>query len=1021
MLNIFKNKKLILISLLLVFGLMLIFSNIALAQTTSPSPSPSPSPASQEEAGLGTKLLNAAISVMVTIITFVINALSQLAGKLVILLMEVVVWLSMYNRFIDNPYVNEGWVILRDLVNMFFILGLLFIAFVTVLKIEKYQWNKLLARLLIMAILVNFSKTICGLIIDFFQVLMITFVNAYKDITAGNIFKGLAITDWYKININRSGDIAWQAGIASVVASLLALAFTVITLIVMLIFCVILAFRIVALWALVVFSPLAFFAWVFQGQGGPVGSLANKWFSQFFNYCMIGPFLAFFLWLSILTMAKLNLDQMVTADQYDKAKRQQNSATIGEAGTMDNVITIMMGIIMLVAGLKFSQEFAVAGSGMAGRAADKMKNSAQNTLERGARRSARAVTAPARWAGRAAKKPISAVREGAAQKIRQNRVLKVLTKSGREDIGKSVKAAIKRPFVGSAEQIKVDDERADSFKDAKQDINWENAESVDDLNKSLMGGSGNLDKQNRVIDASKASKNREAIYAGYKAKADQGKLTTSDMVNLEKIGFFDGKDKLYKQKFKEDMEDRVEKSTGRKKAFSTLVYNKENNKYEDLSELEAAAKNALSGTSLSLEDLDMESMAERQADGTYKLDQTSDAFQNLSAQQQQDLRVMEANGTNVGSDFYNLARSGNILKAKRREVREGTAGLSNEQANAVAKLADFGDPREEPDFADAEIDGMTYKIASVSGWTDEARKNAKLKEDMRFAKNNDERIQIIENNKEYFDKKYHFDPVKDKTRAKWRARIGGYYAKMDKRRDNMSASDLKRNQKFYKAVSGEYDNDGRVKKEGTKNQDIANMVDNLRRQKGPKTVIQNEVNQTSLSQPNKTAAVDFVDEHAFDMLEATASEPDETVRIGKIATEIRKNTQLSGGDARNVAQILIKKEGEVIDRQEDTADLKKSASVKIRDYADSIKQQFTKGDRNPTRMQFKKNALINYLQDEINQGQLIDKEIAPNFVEQEFDALIQELQTAQDTTAFNKALAQFRKNLKNMGYELSKK
>jgi len=315
-------------------------------------------------------------------ITFVFDVLRTLFGKLLILLMKIVVWLSLYNRFIDNPYVNEGWVILRDLVNMFFILGLLFIAFVTVLKIEKQPWNKLLGRLLVMAILVNFSKTICGVIIDFFQVIMITFVNSYRDITAGNIFQGLGVIDWFAAK--DAAQMGEGAGAAAVAASLFGLIFVIVSVMVILIFCVILAFRIVALWALIVFSPLAFLGWVFQGSGGKIGDIAGKWWTQFLNYCMIGPFLAFFLWLSVLTMVKLNIDQMVPPDQYSVADRDFH-ALESKASSMDNVIGFMLGIVMLLAGLKFSQEFAVAGAAWGNKQMGKLGQGAQGMMGKAAR------------------------------------------------------------------------------------------------------------------------------------------------------------------------------------------------------------------------------------------------------------------------------------------------------------------------------------------------------------------------------------------------------------------------------------------------------------------------------------------------------------------------------------------------------------------------------------------------------------------------------------------------------------
>ncbi|HBH46986.1 MAG TPA: hypothetical protein DDX47_06550, partial [Candidatus Jacksonbacteria bacterium] len=70
--------------------------------------------------------------------------------------------------------VDKTWQIVRDLSNLFFIIVLMAIAFSTMLKLEAYKWQRLLPKLLMVAILINFSKTIAFMILDIGQVLMMT-------------------------------------------------------------------------------------------------------------------------------------------------------------------------------------------------------------------------------------------------------------------------------------------------------------------------------------------------------------------------------------------------------------------------------------------------------------------------------------------------------------------------------------------------------------------------------------------------------------------------------------------------------------------------------------------------------------------------------------------------------------------------------------------------------------------------------------------------------------------------------
>ncbi len=73
--------------------------------------------------------------------------------------------------------IETGWRISRDVANVFFIFFLLTIAIATILRIEKYGAKALLAKLIIAAILINFSLVIAQVVVDASNVLGITFVS----------------------------------------------------------------------------------------------------------------------------------------------------------------------------------------------------------------------------------------------------------------------------------------------------------------------------------------------------------------------------------------------------------------------------------------------------------------------------------------------------------------------------------------------------------------------------------------------------------------------------------------------------------------------------------------------------------------------------------------------------------------------------------------------------------------------------------------------------------------------------
>lgn len=87
--------------------------------------------------------------------------------------------------------VDLGWQLTRDLSNMFFIFMLLVIAIATILRLEKYGAKQLLAGLIVMAILVNFSLVIARTVVDASNLLGITFMRAVYpiDITIGRVLE----------------------------------------------------------------------------------------------------------------------------------------------------------------------------------------------------------------------------------------------------------------------------------------------------------------------------------------------------------------------------------------------------------------------------------------------------------------------------------------------------------------------------------------------------------------------------------------------------------------------------------------------------------------------------------------------------------------------------------------------------------------------------------------------------------------------------------------------------------------
>lgn len=292
--------------------------------------------------------------------------LAQGVGLIANALIGILIQIVQYNGFIKAEAVVKGWVVVRDVVNMFFIVILLAIAFGTVFRVEEYQYKKLLSKLLIMAVLVNFSKSIAGFFIDFAQVVMITFVNGFKDAAAGNFINGFRIKEMFEFAKLDSNPKELQVTSSDFFfAAALALITMTIATIVVGVYVVVFTLRIVILWLLIIISPIAY---ILQAFPGDAKKYASQWWDYFGKYVSSGPILAFFLWLSLAVMQMSGGSTGSTLTGVSSTNLGLPAAGITGIGQSEILLSFIISIMMLLGGLWMTQQLGVAGGKLAGSA-----------------------------------------------------------------------------------------------------------------------------------------------------------------------------------------------------------------------------------------------------------------------------------------------------------------------------------------------------------------------------------------------------------------------------------------------------------------------------------------------------------------------------------------------------------------------------------------------------------------------------------------------------------------------------
>ncbi|MFA6524797.1 MAG: hypothetical protein WCT33_00845 [Patescibacteria group bacterium] len=311
----------------------------------------------------------------------------KLLGALLGMLIELVIKIFSYNNFVNMkapPAVHIGWTIIRDLSNMMFIVILIVIAFGTIMKLQQYHARSLLTKMIIMAVLINFSKTITGIFVDFSQVIMLTFVNSFKDSAAIVLTVGLNLAQMTSFAKDTDG----MLGIGSVIMAIfLANGMLVVAIAVLLAMLVILIARILMIWILVILSPVAYIASVLPNTS----RYASRWWTELGKNLTAGPVLAFFLWLSlsvISTSAGAPIDlsdigvsdgTLADSDAVDATKLPKGASAIMNTQNMFNYI---ITIALLLTGIMLTQEFGVMGGSTVGRFPDKLKSMGMKTLKK---------------------------------------------------------------------------------------------------------------------------------------------------------------------------------------------------------------------------------------------------------------------------------------------------------------------------------------------------------------------------------------------------------------------------------------------------------------------------------------------------------------------------------------------------------------------------------------------------------------------------------------------------------------
>ncbi|MFA6522377.1 MAG: hypothetical protein WCT24_02180 [Patescibacteria group bacterium] len=330
-----------------------------------------------------------AINTLLTALALIYNVIAWALGKLITLTIGlIIIPILGYNDFGTSNIISIGWPLVRDVVNMFIIILLLIIAIKTMFGLKgqgiKEAQDQIL-KIFFAVIAVNFSRLICLLFIDFGQVIMFTFVNAIKDIAAGNFVNMFQLNELMSLDATAimSGGESGVSAFGYLGSAYAAVALLGMVLATLVILAMVFIYRIVLLWVLVIISPLAFFLWGAKDVVSQAGGQSQQWWSKFTGSIMLGPIMTFFLWLGL---AAASNGSIAASENFDEPAATDTGGTLSvglysEAFQVEKILSLLIGIVIIGVGF---QAASGSASGMGGVASKFINEGMGNRLMKGA-------------------------------------------------------------------------------------------------------------------------------------------------------------------------------------------------------------------------------------------------------------------------------------------------------------------------------------------------------------------------------------------------------------------------------------------------------------------------------------------------------------------------------------------------------------------------------------------------------------------------------------------------------------
>ena len=301
---------------------------------------------------------------------FFVDIIAWLTAHLLLPITENVINIQVHTAAFAAVIIQE-WVFIRNLCNIFFIATLIMLGITTLVQVGNYDPKKVLPKLVISALLINFSLAIAQAILGVADVLQAQFLGANAD-QAKIILENLA----YRLMTAPLAHItaaAAQTGTGLSVALVTEVVYFLVAIVAMFVFIALTAYlivRIVAVWLLLMTSPIAFATSFVPSDA--IAGLGKKWWDYFIKYAFFTPIIALLIHIcALLANAQATFTAGSIANQF---ANQAGNGTGSLQTFATDILTSFLVAACLGAALKVADSMGIAGAKQINGAFNKAKD-----------------------------------------------------------------------------------------------------------------------------------------------------------------------------------------------------------------------------------------------------------------------------------------------------------------------------------------------------------------------------------------------------------------------------------------------------------------------------------------------------------------------------------------------------------------------------------------------------------------------------------------------------------------------